>query len=76
MPTTPSPLTLAQPAEAFRLNVDVGITMAGQPARIERVAMNNKRATVSFAAPAEPTAVSLDPGTWLLMDVAAFSKAR
>ncbi len=60
--------TLTQAADAFRLNVEVGITVAGAPVRIERVAMTGKQATLTFDAPAEPSAVTLDPDTWALFE--------
>ncbi len=69
-------LTQSQASDAFRLNVDVGVTTAGAPARVERVAMTSKRATVTFDAPSEPAAVTIDPGTWLLIDTGTFLKAR
>lgn len=61
-------LTQTQADDAFRLNVEVGITVAGAPVRIERVAMSGKQATVTFDAPTEPSAVTLDPGTWALFE--------
>jgi aminopeptidase N len=69
-------LSQTQAADAYRLNVDVGITLAGQPTRIERIAMDGKRAIMTFAAPAEPAAVTLDPGTWLLMDTGTFTRTQ
>jgi aminopeptidase N len=69
-------LSQTQAAAAYRLNVDIGITLAGQPARIERVAMDSKRATMAFAAAAEPAVVTLDPGTWLLVETGTFSRMQ
>jgi aminopeptidase N len=47
---------------------------AAPAVRVERVEMTGKRATYSFAAAAEPTAVTLDPNTWLFAVQAAFAK--
>jgi len=70
-------LTQAQAADAFRLNVDVGLTAAtGGLPRIERVEMTAKRATMRFDAATEPAAVVIDPGTWMLVEPGSFTKAK
>jgi aminopeptidase N len=69
-------LAQAQAAGAFRLNLDIGVAVAGQPVRIERVAMTGKRATITIDAPVEPAAVTLDPGTWLLIEAGAFTRTQ
>ena len=68
-------LTQAQSADAFRLNVDIGIVPTpGALPRIERVEMTAKRATMILAADAEPASVVIDPGTWLLMEGGGLTK--
>lgn len=69
-------LTQAQTAEAFRLTVDIGITAAGTPPSIQRVEMTAKRATMRFDAATEPAAVVIDPGTWTLIEMGPFNKAK
>lgn len=70
-------LTQAQAAEAYRLNVDIGIvTTPGSPTRVERRIMTGKRMTMTFDAEARPAAVTLDPSTWLLIDAGSFIERR
>jgi aminopeptidase N len=70
-------LLQSQAAEAFRLNVDVGIAAAaGALPTIERVEMTARRATMTFDAPAEPASVTIDPSTWLLVDSGRFIKVQ
>jgi aminopeptidase N len=62
-------LTQAQAAEAFRVNVDVGIVAAaGALPRVERASMTGKQATLTFKADTKPASIVIDPGTWLLME--------
>lgn len=70
-------LTQVQAANAFRLNLDVGLTaVTGGLPRIERVEMTSKRATMRFDAATEPAAVVIDPGTWALVEPGPFTKAK
>ncbi|MGE0864913.1 MAG: M1 family metallopeptidase [Vicinamibacterales bacterium] len=70
-------LTQAQAADVFRLSVDIGIaTAAGAPPAIERVEMTAKCATMRFDAATEPAAVIIDPGTWTLIEMGPFNKAK
>jgi aminopeptidase N len=53
--------------DPFRLPIEIGVVArAGDLARIERFELNDRRATFSIAADAEPASVVLDPNTWLL----------
>ncbi len=62
-------VTQTQSAEPFRLAVDIGITRAaGQLPNVERIDLTGRTATKMFPVEAEPTAVTLDPNTWLLME--------
>ncbi len=55
------------PGDPYHLPIEIGIVMkAGDLPRIERFELNDRRATFSIAADAEPAAVILDPNTWLL----------
>jgi aminopeptidase N len=62
-------LAQTQSGEAFRLPLEVGVTVAGAPARIEKIVMTAKRQQFEIAAEREPTAVELDPNTWILADI-------
>jgi aminopeptidase N len=60
-------LSQAQAGEPYRLPVEIGIALRpGDPVRVERVELNDRRRTFTFAADAEPASVVLDPNTWLL----------
>jgi aminopeptidase N len=64
-----------QPADPFRLSVDVGIApKPGNVPRIERFELAGRSATKIFQVEGEPAAVTIDPNTWLLMDAGAFTK--
>ena len=65
-------LTQTQPSEAYRLPLEIGVTVDGTT-KIEMIDFNQKQQRFEFAAEKEPTAVELDPNTWVLMD-ARFSK--
>jgi aminopeptidase N len=62
-------VTQVQPAESFRLSVEVGITPRGDGRpKVERLDVNGRTATRTFTVDGEPAALTLDPNTWLLMD--------
>ncbi len=66
-------LTQAQAAEAYRLNVEVGIVSTpGALPSVQRVLMTSKHAIMRFAASAAPVSVVIDPSTWLLMEAGPF----
>jgi len=60
-------LAQTQPGDAYRLPIDVGVTVDGTT-RIETIELTGKQQRVELAADREPSAVTLDPDTWLLMD--------
>ena len=63
--------------DPFRLTVDIGVVpTAGARPRIERAELTGRTTTVSFAADAEPVSVSIDPDTWLLMDLGDFKRLQ
>jgi aminopeptidase N len=63
-------LEQVQPEGPYQLPVEVSIrrTGAAQPT-IERIELRERRQVVSLPADEAPDAVTLDPGTWVLMDV-------
>jgi aminopeptidase N len=67
-------LAQTQASGAYRLPMEVGITAAGAPpTKFEKIEMTQKQQKFEIAAGQEPTAVELDPNTWVLMD-AKFAK--
>lgn len=60
-------LAQAQPGEAYRLPLEIGVTMDGAT-RIETVELARKQQRFEFAADKEPASVTLDPNTWLLFE--------
>jgi aminopeptidase N len=58
-------LTQTQPGDAYRLPLEIGVK-SGQM-RIEKIEMTEKQQKFEIAAEAEPSAVELDPNTWMLM---------
>jgi aminopeptidase N len=62
-------LSQTQPGDAFRLPIQVAIA----PEKIVNIEMTAKRQRFEIAVDKEPSAVTLDPNTWLLMD-AKFAK--
>jgi len=68
-------LAQTQPAEAYRLPVEVGLSAQGeQPRGVERLLLTERQQTFRVAADSEPASVVLDPGTWLLMESGSFAK--
>jgi aminopeptidase N len=70
-------LTQSQAADPFRMTVEVGIVAtAGAMPQIRRVEMTSKQTMMAFDAPGEPASVALDPGTWALIEMGPFTKAK
>ncbi len=62
-------VTQSQAAEPFRLPIEIGITArTGELPKVERLELTGRTATKTISVDAEPTAVTLDPNTWLLME--------
>jgi aminopeptidase N len=60
----------AQAGAPFRLQIDVGLSFAGQPGlKVQRVQVDGGRQVVTIPADREPADVVLDPGTWVLADL-------
>lgn len=69
-------LVQAQPAEPFRLSLEIGVRLPSEtPMRVERVEFADRRATFSLPADVEPQSVVLDPDTWLLFEGGTLTKA-
>jgi aminopeptidase N len=68
-------LNQGQPAEPYRVNVDVGIVAKeGEVPAVTTIALAARRGTFTFPLEAAPTSVVLDPNTTLLMDAGPFLK--
>jgi len=68
-------LTQSQAGDPYRLLLGIGIFQTtGALPRVETVDFNGRRGTFSFDADTPPADVVLDPGTWVLMEPAQFSK--
>ena len=62
-------LEQAQPEAPYRLPIELSVRTSGsQPPRLERIEMRERRQAFTIAADAQPEAVTLDPGSWTLMD--------
>jgi len=68
-------LTQSQAGEPYRLPLEFGIALPAAPApRIERGELTGREGRFTFPADAEPTDVTLDPNTWVLMESPVFAK--
>ena len=68
-------LTQAQSGEPYRLPLEVGISMPAAAApRVERLEMTDRKGRFAFPVDSEPTEVTLDPGTWMLMETPSFTR--
>ncbi len=65
-------LAQAQPGEAYRLPLEIGVTIDGTT-KIEKIEFTQKQQRFELATDKNPTTVALDPNTWVLMD-ARFEK--
>jgi len=67
-------LTQTQTGGAFKLPLEIGIGSDGRAPRIEKFELAGATGQFSFAAETEPASVTLDPNTWVLMQVEEFVK--
>ena len=68
-------LTQTEAGAAYRLPLEVGITLPGTAAaKVEKVQFDQKQQHFEIAAEQEPTAVELDPNIWLLIDAKIVKK--
>ncbi len=61
-------VTQTQAGEPFRLPIELGVTVAGGPQRVERVELTGRSGRFSFASAQEPLSLVLDPNVTLLME--------
>jgi aminopeptidase N len=62
-------LAQTQAGDAYRLHLDVGVNVPGaRDVRIEKIEMTGRQQKFEIACDAEPSAVDLDPNTWVLAD--------
>ena len=70
-------LAQTQPGDPYRVQVQLGVAAAaGQPVRIERIEMKDKRMSFTIPAAAEPADVAFDPDTWLLAGSVTFGRRQ
>jgi aminopeptidase N len=61
-------LRQTQTGEPYVMNVDIDIAAPSEQ-RVERVRVDRATTTVSFKVKGEPSAITLDPNTWLLAEL-------
>ncbi len=61
-----------QPAQAFRISFDIGVTDRDGRMRTHRVETNRKEESYTIALDKSPKDVVLDPGAWLLYEAGTF----
>ena len=67
-------ISQTQAGGSFRVPLEIAIGGASGPPRIEKVELTAATGQFAFAADTEPTSVTLDPNTWVLMQVEEFVK--
>lgn len=67
-------LTQMQPGDIYRLPMDIGISTAGSPLRLERIDMNTKIQHFEMPSEKEPVSLELDPHTWVLLEATLVKK--
>ena len=64
-----------QAGDPFRFTLSVGVSVGSNAAPVVRqVQVAGRESTFRIPADAEPAAVVLDPGAWLLADLGSFQK--
>jgi len=62
-------LAQTQDGPPFDMPIEIGVSAADRPAgRVERVRLRERRQRFTIASDTEPSAVTLDPNVWVLMD--------
>jgi aminopeptidase N len=68
-------LKQTQGGDPYRLPLEIGVATTAQAApRIQRVELTGRDGRFTIAADAEPSAVVLDPNTWVLMEPPQFAR--
>ena len=65
-------LSQTQTEDAYRLPIDIGISQPDGQVRVERVDLAGRSGRFRLRAATAPTAVTLDPNTWVLMQAGPF----
>jgi aminopeptidase N len=68
-------LQQTQPAEPYRLTPEIGIIGADGVTRVERVTLDSRENRFEFPASSKPSAVVIDPNTWLLARIGVLTDA-
>jgi aminopeptidase N len=68
-------LQQTQPAEPYRLTPEIGIVGADGVTRVERVTLDSRENRFEFPASSKPSAVVIDPNTWLLARIGVLADA-
>jgi len=64
-----------QAGDLFRFSLGVGVSaVSGSVPALHQVQMAGRESTFSIPTEAEPAAVVLDPGVWLLAELGSFQK--
>ena len=64
-----------QPGDAYRFDLDIGIVEhPGARPRVERIRVEDRRATFALPASAAPLFLTIDPDAWLLMELGPFRR--
>jgi aminopeptidase N len=61
-------LAQTQSGAAYRLPLEIAITVAGAPPAVQRIECSARVQKFQIAAAQEPSSVELDPNVWVLMD--------
>ena len=61
-------LVQTQSGAAYRLPLEIAVTVAGAPPSVRRIVCTAKAQRFEIAADKEPSSVDLDPHVWVLMD--------
>jgi aminopeptidase N len=61
-------LAQSQPGEAYRLPLEIAVTVSGGQPEIQRIECSSKSQKFEIAADKEPSSVELDPNSWVLME--------
>jgi aminopeptidase N len=61
-------LAQTQTGAAYRLPLEIAVSLAGAPPVIRRVDYSGKSQRFEIPADKEPSSVELDPNVWVLMD--------
>ena len=67
-------LAQAQSGPAYRLPVEIGITIGKGSARVERIELAQASGRFAIRVDGEPQSVTLDPNTWVLMTEPVFTR--